>query len=227
MKRRKLVVGLLVLVPLCVLALLALALLVRDVAAAGGWRTPLFLGFAGGVAAWLLLWPVLPRTTLLYVFGHEATHAIWAWCFGGTVLDFKVRADGGYVRTDRVNCWVVLAPYFFPFYALLAAWLWWLASFWVNLDAYAWAVAGLVGAGWAFHVSYTFLVLGRVQSDITSQGWVFSLALILLMNVVPATVCLALAAHEVGGWGLLLAYREAAWWIWDAVACILNGTPQS
>ena len=41
----------------------------------------------------------------------------------------------------------------------------------------------LVGAAYAFHVTLTWHVLKTRQSDITSQGWLFSAVIIFLGNV--------------------------------------------
>ena len=56
---------------------------------------------------------------VLYVFGHELTHALWVWLMGGRVSRFRVGRDGGHIVTDKNNFWIALAPYFFPLYSLL------------------------------------------------------------------------------------------------------------
>lgn len=78
---------------------------------------------AAGMLLFAILFAVVPRRILMlaYVFGHEVTHALWVKLFGGKVADrFHVSLEGGHVLTDRVNTWIVLAPYFFPIYSILA-----------------------------------------------------------------------------------------------------------
>ena len=58
---------------------------------------------------------------LVYVFGHELTHALWVWLMGGRVSRFRVGRDGGHIVTDRNNFWIALAPYFFPLYSIFAS----------------------------------------------------------------------------------------------------------
>jgi hypothetical protein len=41
----------------------------------------------------------------------------------------------------------------------------------------------LVGAAYAFHVTLTWHILKTQQTDITSQGWLFSVVIIFLGNV--------------------------------------------
>jgi hypothetical protein len=44
----------------------------------------------GGALCWLAVYQLLPKPMWIYVFGHELTHVIWVWLFGGSV---KPRAD--------------------------------------------------------------------------------------------------------------------------------------
>ena len=51
--------------------------------------------------------------------GHELTHAIWVWMWGGRVSRFEVSREGGYILTDTHNFWIALAPYFYPIYSFV------------------------------------------------------------------------------------------------------------
>ena len=68
---------------------------------------------------WLLVFVFLPKPIRTYVLGHELTHAIWALLMGARVSGLTVRKAGGQVRTSKTNWAITLAPYFFPFYAVL------------------------------------------------------------------------------------------------------------
>ena len=118
----------------------------------------------------------------IYVFGHELTHALWAWLFGGRVKKMKVTSGGGHVVVTKTNFLITLAPYFFPLYAVmvivvfaLGHWIWGWERFFVYFDL-------LLGAAYAFHVTLTFHTLQTQQSDITSQGYLFSGVVIFLGN---------------------------------------------
>src|SRR5438477_10804042 len=84
------------------------------------WAGQEFWFFSLGAVLCLIAFIGLPRPILLYVFGHELTHAIWVWIMGGRVSRFRVGRDGGHVVTNRTNFWVALARYFFPVYSILA-----------------------------------------------------------------------------------------------------------
>src|SRR5438552_11557443 len=137
---------------------------------------------AGG-ACWLVIYLMLPKPMRVYVFGHELTHALWTWLFGGEVKKFNATANGGYVIVTKTNFLVALAPYFFPVYVcglavifLTSDWLW-------NWEAYRPYFHLLIGAAYAFHITLTWHVVQTRQTDITSQGYLFSAVIIWLGNM--------------------------------------------
>ena len=82
------------------------------------WAGEEFWFFSLGAVLWLIAFFGLPRPMLLYVFGHELTHALWVWLMGGRVSRFRVGREGGHIITDQNNFWIALAPYFFPLYSI-------------------------------------------------------------------------------------------------------------
>ncbi|MGH7954184.1 MAG: hypothetical protein ACREFE_20005, partial [Limisphaerales bacterium] len=110
------------------------------------------------------------------------THALWTWLFCGKVKRMKITSNGGHVVVSKTNFLITLAPYFFQLYAViviivfaLGHWIWNWQRFFVYFDL-------LLGAAYAFHVTLTFHTLQTRQSDITSQGWLFSAVIIFLGN---------------------------------------------
>src|ERR1700677_1264994 len=148
--------------------------LARAAVPAGQWREAWFFAFGAGFVTWLVIYFFLPRTMWLYVLGHEFTHAVAAMIAGGKVSAFHVSAKGGHVITDRVNWWITLAPYFVPIYALI-----WMAL-WVTVDFYhpltAWRPILYFGIGifWCFHLTFTASMMHLRQTDLSSQGYIFS-----------------------------------------------------
>ncbi len=84
--------------------------------------------------------PLLPKPMRVYVFGHELTHAIWTWLFGGRVKRFKATSTGGHVVDHEEQFLITLAPYFFPLYVVLVGTGVCSRTFGLGLDA----VSGLV-----------------------------------------------------------------------------------
>ncbi len=198
------------LLPVCVGAGMAL----WKVLGACGGVAVVWVPLLAGAACWLVIYLLLPKPMWIYVFGHELTHALWAWLFGGQLKKLKVSSGGGHVVVSKSNFLIVLAPYFFPLYVALVVavfalgrWLWDWRSYlvWFHL---------LVGAAYAFHVTLTWHVLQTRQSDITSQGWVFSSVIIFLGNVGMLLLGVPLLTGRVG---LLSAL---GWW-WEGTGLVL------
>jgi hypothetical protein len=166
------------LLPVCAGMALALGAILR---ACGGADTT-WVPFLGGVACWCVIFFMLPKPMWIYVFGHELTHALWAWLFGGQVKKMKVTSGGGHVIITKTNFLIALAPYFFPLYAVIVITVFAAGHlFWGWEKVFA-IFDLLLGAAYAFHVSLTIHALQTEQSDITSQGYLFSGVVIFLGN---------------------------------------------
>jgi hypothetical protein len=154
--------------------------------------------FAAGYGLWLAVFVFLPKPMRTYVLGHELTHALWALMMGARVSGLKVKKTGGQVRTSKTNWFIALAPYFFPFYAMLFIALFFIAHAIWNLDRYMWVLFFLVGLGWSFHVTFTLMMLLTVkQPDIASQGALFSSVVIYCMNLLAIALTVAALSHSV------------------------------
>ena len=91
------------LLPVCVGAAQALTRLVgRSGHAEFFWVMAL-----AGAACWTVVYLMMPKPMWIYVFGHELTHALWTWVFGGRVKRFKVTSKGGHVIIDKNNFVIV------------------------------------------------------------------------------------------------------------------------
>src|SRR5690349_2103085 len=96
--------------PLC----LGTAQAIVHLVSATGNADTIWVATLAGVACWLVIYLLLPKPMWVYVFGHELTHALWAWLLGGKVKRFKATSKGGHVVVTRNNFLIALAPYFFP-----------------------------------------------------------------------------------------------------------------
>jgi len=191
------------LLPVCGGAAKALWLVLRSSYGADTVWVP----FLAGAACWLVIFLLLPKPMWIYVFGHELTHALWTWLFGGRVKKMKVTSEGGHVVTSKSNFIIVLAPYFFPLYAVLVIvvfaighliWDWQSYLVWFHLA---------IGAAYAFHVTLTWHALKTRQTDITSQGYLFSSVIVFLGNVCVLLFGVPLLTAKVGWLNAL------GWWL--------------
>jgi hypothetical protein len=206
----KLIIAILLL-PVCLGAGMALVKVVRASGSADTTWVPLL----AGAMCWMIIYFMLPKPMMLYVFGHELTHAMWIWLFGGKVKKIKVRSSGGHVITDTTNFLIALAPYFFPLYAIIVVaffaigqliWDWHHYLAWFHL---------LVGAAYAFHVTLTLHILKTQQSDITSQGYLFSAVVIYLGNVIVLLFGIPLLTSKVG-------HLNALGWWFECTGMVLH-----
>lgn len=198
----KLMVGILLL-PLCVGGAKALW---HALAQTGGAQT-FWVAALGGAACWLVIFLLLPKPMWVYVFGHELTHALWSWAFGGRLKKFKVTGRGGQVVITKSNFLITLAPYFFPLYAVLVILVFLGGDLIWNWTPYRVWFHFLLGVAYAFHVSLTWHILQTRQSDITQQGCLFSAVVIFLGNLTVLLIGVPLLA---GRPGLLTAL---GWWL--------------
>ncbi len=176
---------------------------------ASGRADVVWVPLLAGAACWGVIFLLLPKPMWIYVFGHELTHALWTWIFGGRVKKMKVTSEGGHVVITKSNFVIALAPYFFPFYAALVIAGFALGHcFWNWADYLVWFHLA-VGAAYAFHVTLTWHALKTRQSDITSQGYLFSAVIIFLGNAGVLLLGLPLLTARVG------FLTALGWWLED------------
>lgn len=202
----------LALLPVCMGASWALI----DVLALAGRAAQVWVPLLVGGTCWIVLFLSLPKPMWLYVVGHELTHALWAWMFGGRVKKFKATARGGHVVLTKTNLFITLSPYFFPLYAVL-----WTGCFLLGnalfgwRDGRPWFHFGL-GFAYAFHVTLTAHILRTRQPDLESEGWVFSAVVIWLGNVLTLLAALALITRVV-------SLLTALGWVLQRTGRVLSG----
>lgn len=193
----------LLLLPVCIGAASALWLVLR---ACGSVATT-WVPFLAGAACWVVIYFLLPKPMWVYVFGHELTHALWTWLFGGSVKKFKATASGGHVVVSKSNTLIALAPYFFPLYVVILVIVFASGHLIWNWKGYLPWFHLLIGAAYAFHVSLTWHILKHRQTDITDQGYLFSAVIIFLGNIIVLLVGIPLLTAKVDLLTML------GWWL--------------
>ncbi len=139
--------------------------------------------FLIGAVSYLILHSLFFKPMRIYVFGHEAMHAIPAWFFGGEVKGFKVSKKGGSVKTTKSNFIIALFPYFLPVYTIFFVIAYLVVSIFYNLSDYISYFIFLIGFSLTFHIVMTVDFLKTKQPDIFETGYLFSLSLICLVNI--------------------------------------------
>ena len=186
------------LVPICaILSQTFFTVFTRATVSQRLWAGEEFWFFSLGAVLWLIAFFGLPRPLLVYVFGHELTHALWVLLMGGRVSQFRVGRDGGHIVTDRNNFWIALAPYFFPLYSILALGIYGVLSLFVEVQPYGRLLYAVIGATWAFHLTFTCWMIPKSQTDLTANGTFFSLVFIYLVNLLLLSALLVVASTQI------------------------------
>lgn len=170
----------------------------------------------GGAACWLAIFLLLPKPMRVYVFGHELTHAVWTWLCGGKVKRFKTGAAGGHVVVTKNNFLIALAPYFFPLYATLIVLFFALGHLIWGWERHVVWFHFLLGAAYCFHITLTMHILQTRQSDITSQGYLFSGVIIFLGNISVWLIGFPLLTREVS------IFTSLGWWLRESGSFLIR-----
>lgn len=190
------------LLPVCAGSFRTLWLVFRATGSADQTWVPML----AGAACWIVIFLMLPKPMWIYVFGHEFTHALWSWLFGGKLKKFKVTSKGGHVVVTKTNFLIALAPYFFPVYVALLVLVFVAGHLIWNWKRYEALFHLLVGAAYAFHVTLTWHILKTRQTDITEQGYLFSTVVIFLGNMTVLLLGIPLITAKVD------LFTTFGWW---------------
>jgi len=186
------------LLPVCYVATMAVGrLFIAETVGNRFWVSEEFWFFCLGAILWLIAFFGLPKPLIIYIFGHELTHALWVWMMGGRVSKIAVGPEGGHILADRKNVLISLAPYFFPLYTaiVLISYAVWGSFF--DLEPYRRWLFGMVGATWCFHLTFTCWMIPQEQPDLMDHGSFFSLIVIYLFNLAFLTVLFVIGSPEV------------------------------
>lgn len=160
------------------------------------------------------------RFERMYVWGHEATHAVAAMLCGFRVHSITVNKDSGNVKMDRCNAAVVLAPYFVPLYAILTGLVYLGTDLFIDAAPYRAAFVFIVGFFMAFHFIQTFQTLWETEQPdlVLAGGRFFSAVVIVLCNaLVLALVLKCLFPDKVELWGMARGTAVSTYNVWKIV----------
>lgn len=155
-----------------------------------------------GVTGYVVLHLLFYRPTYLYVLGHEAVHAGISWIFGGKIKSFKVSEKGGSVATDKTNTVVELGPYFVPIYAIIISAIYFVVASSYNINGSIFIF--LIGFTLAFHVISTVEVMKIRQPDIMKSGYLFSIVMAYVLNILVISLIFELLFPSFSGKKFLL-----------------------
>lgn len=188
-KLSKILIGIF-LIPFCLGSVLALLQVVLK----SGNAEMIWIAVISGAISWIIIYFLLPEPTWIYVLGHELTHALGTWVFGGKLKKIKVTSGGGHVVTTKSNFITTLAPYFFPFYVVIVVIVFTIGNFFFNWSQYILYFYFAIGIMYAFHITLTINTLKIEQPDLKEEGYIFGSIIIFLGNILILLIGIPLMA---------------------------------
>jgi hypothetical protein len=140
--------------------------------------------FIIGAISYLMVHALVFKPSYLYVLSHELMHAVATLLSGGGVKAIKVSSKGGSVVSTKSNIFIALSPYFIPLYVIIVVLLWLGAKFLLKIHINHGLFLFTIGFTLAFHIVLTIDFLKIRQTDLLRAGYIFSICLIYIVNVI-------------------------------------------
>lgn len=148
--------------------------------------------FLWGVLSYVIMHLFIWKPSYIYTLGHEITHVLATWICGGGIKSFKVSKKGGAVEATKSNSFINLSPYFVPTYTLIFSLLYVIIPIFIKIPKISTIYFFLAGFTLTLHLVFTAEVLKIKQPDIIRTGYIFSLAIVYLINILLAGLILSL-----------------------------------
>ncbi|MCX6356756.1 MAG: hypothetical protein NT045_02595 [Candidatus Aureabacteria bacterium] len=161
-----------------------------------------------GMGSFVVIFAIFQQPIKSYVFGHELTHAFWILLFQGKVTTFSASSKGGKVEGTKGNFFIALSPYFFPVYTILLIALYFIGKLFWEPQQFTSAFIFLIGFTWAFHIILTMSVLIKGQAEVKQNGYLFSLTVIYIMNIIVLGLVLTFISPDFAAGDLVRIFSE-------------------
>lgn len=150
------------------------------------------LYFLWGASAYIVMHLFFFKPNYVYNLGHEGVHVLSTWLSFGKAKNMKVSSYGGSVQTTKSNFFISLSPYFVPIYTILLCLAYFFISKARDISAYSPYFIFAIGFTFAMHIVMTVDALKVSQPDLINTGYLFSMALIYILNLFLAGFIISL-----------------------------------
>jgi len=144
----------------------------------------------GGFVLFLLLFMLFGAPVKSYILEHELSHIVFALLSGIRIRTVSVKSSNAYVRTDRINIFIALAPYSLPLYTVILVALFRLITHFTASTVLAAPFYLLFGTTLSFHFLATIHYVQLEQPDMRRYGYFSSLVFIATWSILILTVIL-------------------------------------
>lgn len=164
--------------------------------------------FLWGVFGYTALHLFIFKPHFIYNLGHEVTHVLSAWLSFGKAKNLKVSGEGGSVQTSKSNFFINISPYFIPVYTLILCLSYFLLEKFGDASPYAAYFVFFIGFTLAMHIIMTVDSLKVSQPDLIKTGYLFSLSLIYVINIIVVGFVISLIFSGFSFSGFLFDFSE-------------------
>lgn len=140
--------------------------------------------FLWGAASYIVIHLFFFKPNYIYNLGHEAVHVISTWLSFGKAKNLKASSQGGSIQTTKSNFFINISPYFVPIYTLILCLAYFVISKFRDIAPYAPYFIFFIGFALAMHIILTVDALKIAQPDLIKTGYLFSLSLIYVINII-------------------------------------------
>jgi len=141
-----------------------------------------------------------------YILEHELSHMLFAVFSGVKVKEASFKREHAYVKTQRINILIALAPYSFPLYTFIFVLIYRMIGIFYTHRLLTALFYFLAGMSLSFHIFATLHYLQLDQPDVKRYGYVPSLLIIFTWSLILLSLLFALMFREVE---LAAYYRNA------------------
>ncbi|HEB30822.1 MAG TPA: hypothetical protein ENI15_08115 [Spirochaetes bacterium] len=150
-------------------------------------------GFLIFVVVFLLFGPPVKS----YILEHELSHVLFAFMSGVKIKSVSIRKNEGYVRTEKINMIIALAPYSFPLYTIALIAFYKILKIFFLSSVLSGIFYFVIGVSLSFHVIATIHYVQIDQPDMKRYGYFSSLVFIFTWSLIVAALTIALMFENV------------------------------
>ncbi len=140
-----------------------------------------------------------------YILEHELSHVLFAVFSGVRVRRVSFKKERAYVKTQKINILIALAPYSFPLYTFTFVLIYRVIGIFYTHRLLTALFYFLAGISLSFHIVATLHYLQLDQPDIKRYGYVPSIMIIFTWSIILLSLLFALMFREAE---LALYYRN-------------------
>ncbi|GEM_PF-2883521 len=159
----------------------------------------------GGFGFFILFFFIFGAPVKSYILEHEISHVLFALMSGVRIKKISLKRSNAYVKTERVNIVIALAPYSLPLYTLFLIVVYSISSKAVSHPLFTAAMYFLFGVTLSFHIVATIHYLQLDQPDLTRYGYAGSLVLVFTWSLIVLSIIFFLMFRKIDLYGFFQA----------------------